>query len=165
MFLSFDWPVEVLLVHLLTLHLIEWLKVCKTTMCMTHLVHGGFKCNLLQMSVRTGKCLSPYHFTEHLTLCEVRALRLKFGNRKKTARERGTRHDIFMWCFFSKTTSSNSYFGLKSLPALRDNGIVLSVLNSNYYFIYSCGAFQTPLPELPMKPWEISTKQKKFFYI
>ncbi len=46
----------------------------------------------------------------------------------------------FKLCFFfsSKSASSKSYFGLKSLPALRDNGTVLSVVNTNYHYIYSC---------------------------
>lgn len=54
-------------------------------------------------------------------------------------RERDS-HEIFLikFFFFSKSASSNSYFGLKSLPALRDNGTVLSVLNTNYHYIYCC---------------------------
>lgn len=54
-------------------------------------------------------------------------------------RERDSSWNVLNDVFFSsKSASSKSYFGLKSLPALRDNGTVLSVVNTNYHYIYSC---------------------------
>lgn len=108
-------------------------------MCVTHLLHSGSKCN--QCRWVQGNAYLHIVSQKASLRWECRSQSLGTG-RKHCVRKRA---GLFMkcfkwWCvfFFSKSASSNSYFGLKSLPALRDNGTVLSVLNTNYHYIYSC---------------------------
>lgn len=132
-------------------------------MCMTHLAHSGSKCN--QCRWVQGNAYLPIFSQKASLRWECRSQSLGTGRKHCVRKREGLFMKCFKWCFFFfqnllpvTATLVWSHF----LPSGTMAQFCLFWILIIIIFTVALGAFcafQTPLAELPMKPWETYTEE------